>query len=153
MKPQHFIGLLIFDLINHFILGHGVVIYYIWRRKMWNNKLINSPFEWQIIEIRQCYSLTCFSIICLVSILKSVLKWKKVSFSTLQHIFYFLVTYSLKTESSFQNCNDCLTKEHCLICKVLSKTRKRTFCPTGTFVYAVKETDCPPWLKNFGPKT
>ena len=42
-------------------------------------------------------------------ILKSVLKLAKVSFSPRQHILNCLVTYSLKTESSVQKFNECLS--------------------------------------------
>ena len=46
MEPRPFIGLLILDMINRLIFGHGVVIYYLWNKPMvcfinfiWNDLL------------------------------------------------------------------------------------------------------------------
>ena len=88
----------------------------LWRRGTWSlTKQLNSPFQWQIVEIEQCYSVhppkitLHHSVRKCILILKSVLKWEKVLFSLFQHFVYFLDLY-LKIDSNVQNCSVPLSK-------------------------------------------
>ena len=84
----------------------------LWRRRTWNlTKQFKSPFQWQIVEIGQFYTLTCSSIFCHPQsfspsatlnhsvtqcrlIPKSMLKWKKCPFLHVTSTqFFFLDTW------------------------------------------------------------